>query len=148
MWVELEVFICSVLSHLLSQFTIIKTTPRTNKRLNCFLINNGDSQHSQDPDTTTLSQHFFLSCHPSLAQSEDCRRLTKERHTGWVYRLEFSQVFLKMVLAQFCCLFQDLPFPLWYCLQRWGRRAQTAVWSPLQPYSVNASFKINAKHCM
>lgn len=43
-------------------------------------------------------------------------RLTKERHTRWVYRLEFSQVFLKMILAQLHSFFQDFLLPFRYCL--------------------------------
>lgn len=42
--------------------------------------------------------------------------LTKERHAGRVYGLEFSQVLLEMVLAQLHSFFQDFLFPFCYRL--------------------------------
>lgn len=75
-----------------------------------FLINSADSKWK----LFFLSQVFNTWL--VVDSVSHCRRLTKERHTGWVYWLEFNQVFLKMVLAQLHSVFQDPPFSLWYCL--------------------------------
>lgn len=78
-----------------------------------------------------VSAHFILLL---LQGHSNCRRLTKERHTGWVYWLEFSQVFLKMVLAQLHSFFQDFLFPLWYCLwvQEGVKVPSIMFWPPAQ----------------
>lgn len=43
--------------------------------------------------------------------------LTKERHAGRVYGLEFGQVLLEVVLAELHGLLQDSLLPLWYGLE-------------------------------
>lgn len=55
-------------------------------------------------------------------RSCDAEGRTKERHAGGVDGLQLNQVLFEMVLTQIHGVLQDFPFPLWYGLERRGKK--------------------------